>query len=150
MRAALRHGAATGLLLTALAACGGGRPVEESTGPEPSSPLVNGCLAATATDARGRPEVEIRFGGMTAYAYDPACVTVSTGTRLTFVGDFVTHPLAPGRIVRGMPAPLGETPIRQTETGERASFDVTRPGAYGFFCDIHVAEGMMGAVFVEE
>lgn len=111
--------------------------------------LVNGCDRASAGDERGVAELEIGFGGAHGYNYEPACVRVSRGTRLRFRGPFGVHPLGVGALVDGRIEPDPASPLRETAEGEEASFLLPEPGAYGFFCHMHVGEGMAGAVFVE-
>ena len=110
---------------------------------------VNGCDRATAVDARGEAEVEIRFGDLLGYAYEPRCVVVGVGTEIHFRGDYLSHPVAPGRVVEGLPPPHADNPIRETNAGSLASFTASAAGSFGYYCNVHLAEGMMGAVFVE-
>ena len=44
----------------------------------------------------------VRFGGMAGFNYDPQCIRVSAGARVTFGGDFRFHPLAPGQVAKLM------------------------------------------------
>jgi plastocyanin len=111
--------------------------------------VVNGCDPASARDATGQAEVEISFGGVHGYNYVPACLRVSAGTRVLFRGPFDVHPLGPGALVDGRIEPEPASPLRETAEGDVATFLLSEPGAYGFFCHMHVVEGMAGAVFVE-
>jgi plastocyanin len=113
------------------------------------SEVVNGCRAADAQDARGVAEVEIAFGGVHGYHYAPACVRVTAGTRIRFRGPFEVHPLGVGALVDGAIRSAPGSPLRETAEGEEATSVLAEPGAYGFFCHMHVVEGMAGAVFVE-
>jgi hypothetical protein len=85
---------------------------------------------------------------MFGFAFDPACVAVAVGTELTFVGNFAQHPLKPGRVDGDAVVVADNNPIRPTSTGSQAGFVFTQPGSYGFYCEAHVHERMLGAVFV--
>ncbi len=119
-----------------------------ATPPPPSGSSLNGCSEATAHDARDRATVVIRFGGVVGHNFDPACVRVRRGATLRFEGPLELHPIAPGRVVDGLPVDEAG-PVRSLQVGEIADFVVAEVGAFGFFCDLHVVEGMMGAVYVE-
>ena len=41
------------------------------------------------------------------------------------------------------------SPLGSTASGREARFLMAQPGAYGYFCDKHVGEAMVGAIFVE-
>ena len=110
---------------------------------------MNGCEPASARDATGAAEVEIAFGGVHGYHYEPACLRVSAGTRLRFRGPFEVHPLGAGALVDGRIETAAASPFGETAAGEEATFLLAEPGTYGFFCHMHVVEGMAGAVFVE-
>ena len=122
--------------------------VARATGTPSFLVTVNGCDPLSAVDATGSSEVPIFFGGERGYTYEPACVAVRSGTVIAFVGDFAAHPLVPGRIDGQVP-PDDASPLRPTATGLEAKYLVTGTGAHGYYCDRHVAEAMMGAIFVE-
>lgn len=115
------------------------------------SPLtnLNGCDPFSAVDATGMSEVRIPFGGAWGYAYEPACLAVSVGTTVTFAGDFAAHPLMPGRIDAGEVIAGHTSPLTPTAGGLEVKFPMTRTGAFGYYCDRHVADAMVGAIFVE-
>ena len=124
--------------------------IARKTGAPPSVIEVNGCDQLSAVDATGRGEMEIRFGGLEGYAYRPGCAAVSVGTIVTFVGDFGAHPLVPGRIEdHHQVIPDDGSPLGSTASGREARFLMAQSGAYGYFCDKHVGEAMVGAIFVE-
>jgi plastocyanin len=118
-------------------------------GDEVASGPLNGCDPASALDRRGEAEVEIRFGELSAYRYEPSCLWVDAGTRVRFVGDFAVHPLAPGAVRGGALELDPDGPIRETSTGDEATFHMAEVGRFGYFCNTHLGEGMTGAVFVE-
>jgi len=110
--------------------------------------LVNGCDPATATDLTGQP-VTVTFSGAPTFAYSPKCFVASAGTRVTFSGSFQFHPLVGGEVVNGAKVPDPLSPITPTGTGTSASFTLTTPGTYPFYCDIHALPfGMEGAAFI--
>ncbi len=81
------------------------------------------------------------------YAYEPKCLSVKVGTKLTFVagtdGDFLIHPL----VQACGPAPV----LDFRDAGTTASFVPTVPGVYGYYCLDHgnpVGAAMSGAVQV--
>ena len=111
--------------------------------------ILNGCDRASAVDARQAAEVEIHFGDLQAYTYEPRCVRVRAGAKLRFTGDFLVHPLAPGRVVEGLPPAHADNPIQETNVGLEKHFVASTRGSFGYYCNVHLAEGMMGAVFVE-
>lgn len=133
-----RNAAALANALALCLACGGDAP-----GP------VNGCDPLVALDRRGEAEVEVRFGDLNAYRYEPRCIRVDVGTRIRFVGDFAVHPLAPGAVRNGALELDADGPIRETRSGGEATFPMAEAGAFGYFCNTHLGEGMTGAVFVE-
>ena len=59
----------------------------------------NGCEPDAAVDRSADDEVEILFGDMLGYRYEPNCVAVRVGTQLRFRGEFAVHPLEPGTVV---------------------------------------------------
>ena len=115
------------------------------------SPLtaINGCDPFSAVDSTGKSEVRILFGGTEGYTYEPACLAVSVGTTVTFAGDFAAHPLMPGRIDAGEVIADDTNPLTPTAGGLEAKFRMAQTGAFGYFCDRHVADAMVGAIFVE-
>src|SRR5947199_2850783 len=111
--------------------------------------LVNACDPATATDLTGQPTVTVTFSGAHTFAYSPKCFVASAGTQVTFSGSFQFHPLVGGEVVNGAKVPDPLSPITPTGTGTSASFTLTTPGTYPFYCDIHALPfGMEGAAFI--
>jgi plastocyanin len=106
---------------------------------------LNNCTEATATDMTTMTAVTIDFGGA-ALTYVPPCIKVKAGTMVTFSGSFTTHPLVAGTAPSGVDA---ASPIKPTATGSTATFDMTPAGSYGYYCSVHVSEGMEGAIFVQ-
>ena len=123
--------------------------VARKTGAPLHAAVLNGCDQLSAVDATGKGEVEIHFGGHLGYAYQPDCAAVSSGTIVTFVGDFGAHPLVPGRLEGGEVIPDDASPLRSTVSGTKVKFLMSEPGTHGYYCDSHVADAMAGAVFVE-
>jgi plastocyanin len=123
--------------------------IQRKTANPSSLTALNGCDPFSAVDATGKSEVRILFGGALGYAYEPACLAVSVGTTVTFAGDFAAHPLMPGRIEAGEVIAGHTSPLTPTAGGLEVKFPMTRTGAFGYFCDRHVADAMVGAIFVE-
>jgi plastocyanin len=124
------------------------------TGGSSTGTSVNNCTAAAATDMTGMATVSIAFGGATGLKYAPPCIKVTSGTKVTFTGDFTTHPLQAGVIANGTatPATAGSSPLPTTAmaTGTTATFTITPAGTYGYYCTVHgVADGMEGAIIAE-
>ncbi|MCH2172532.1 hypothetical protein MK489_17280 [Myxococcota bacterium] len=134
----------SGITCLGLASCGG---ADESSHDTAAASTVNGCPLEALVDATGQERVEIRFGGEVGYRYEPACLAVSPGTRVDFVGPFDAHPLAVGRIDdQGIPTLEPNSPIQATSEGSRATFDLEHSGVYGYFCDMHVGDAMVGVI----
>ena len=104
--------------------------------------MINGCDPATAEDHTTEPSVTITFGGL---AYTPACIRIAAGSSVTFSGAFSSHPLAAGE--DGVKD--ASSPIAETATGTTATFMFPNAGAFPYFCTLHHASGMEGAVFAE-
>jgi plastocyanin len=109
---------------------------------------LNGCdgTSAAYTDLRGRASVTIT--DISAWE-DPhkACIGVSPGTAVTWVGNFDTHPLVGGV----SPTTDSGSPITQADasgTGDMATttvtFTATQITVEPYFCDVHRAT--MGGV----
>jgi plastocyanin len=117
---------------------------------EPSAAdLVNGCNRAETPLTSDREVVDIHFGGLIGFAYEPACLRIRAGTRVRFVGPFATHPLAAGRVFEEEVVVDPESPFKSTWEGETAAFMMLKTGDVAYYCDEHAFEGMFGAVFVE-
>ena len=107
---------------------------------------LNGCQQATAEDMTGMTTATIQFGGL---SYSPKCVRVKAGTMVTFEGNFMSHPLQGGAVVNGVPTPDAASPITATATGMTATFTLSNAGDVPYYCTLHAAGGMTGAIFVE-
>ena len=94
----------------------------------------------------------VAFGERFGHNYEPRCLRVAVGTTIRFDGPFSLHPVAPGAVVDGVPKgePLAGNPVAVVEGGGGAEFVATTPGRFGYYCDLHVVEGMMGAIEVVE
>lgn len=112
--------------------------------------LVNGCDPATATDLTGQAAVTIEFGGAHGLAYAPPCVCVSAGTRVTFSGQFATHPLLGGWVTdSNTKAPDPGSPFSpRTNSGTTKTFTLTEVAVCPFYCDVHALADMKGVAFV--
>ncbi len=138
--------------LVTLGACGTPTPpddtrVDAHAHAHAAPQSLNGCDRASAIELPAG-DARVPFGGMFGFAYDPTCVVIDVGAELTFVGNFAQHPLKPGRIEGDTVVVAAGNPIHPTSAGSQATFTFTQPGSYGFFCDTHLHEQMMGAVFV--
>jgi plastocyanin len=97
--------------------------------------------------------VSIAFGGTNGLKYVPNCIKVTSGTKVTFNGNFTVHPLQAGVIANGTatPATTG-TPLPTTalNTGTTAMFTIQPAGTYGYYCTVHgVTQGMDGAIIAQ-
>lgn len=149
--AARARAVASGLFL--VLACSAGEVVEDSAilsqlpaASEQGPPALNGCTENDYVVSSDSPAV-IRFGHEWGHNYLPACLRVETGTRIRFEGPLLSHPVQPGRIVGSIPI-NSDGPVQGTGIGDFVEFVATTPGKFGYFCDLHVAEGMMGAIEV--
>ena len=125
-------------------------PPPSAPASEPSAAgLVNGCDRAETPLTSDREVVDIHFGGLIGFAYEPACLRIRAGTRVRFVGSFATHPLAAGRVFDEEVVADPESPFKSTWEGETAAFLMLKTGDVAYYCDQHAFEGMFGAVFVE-
>jgi plastocyanin len=111
------------------------------------SVVFHGCTAFVDRTADGA-ERTVRF---TNYRYDPACMLVAAGQRVTFSGDFAVHQFRPGvapsRAASDPPAPANN-PMTARDDGTSATFDFPAAGTYPFFCLDHEGTGMYGAIRV--
>lgn len=143
--------AAAGLMF--LGGCGSGeppevrRPTAREAALEPEGSLA--CNPGAAADHRDQSEIEIRFGDLSGYQYDPDCFRVRRGTSLRFLGDLAAHPLEAGTVegleVRVEPG----NPIPSADSGTEVAVVMNAVGSFGFYCGTHVHEAMTGRVFVE-
>jgi plastocyanin len=79
-------------------------------------------------------------GGPGSYSYNPAAPSIKTGDRLTFGGNFTSHPLV---------WDAGDPPLYD-QTSASKSYHFTQPGTYAFHCAIHGGppNNMVGSVTV--
>lgn len=68
---------------------------------------------------------------------------------MKFVSTFAAHPLVGGEVVDGVKKHDGASPITMTNMGMEASFTFAAAGDYGYYCDLHSAGGVNGAIFVQ-
>ena len=106
---------------------------------------VNGCDPATAEDHTADATVTIKFGGNEGLKYNPPCITIKTGTSVTFEGTFGGHPLAGGNAGQ----PDATSPITSTTSGTTATFTFPTAGSFPYYCTAHFSSGMQGAIFVQ-
>jgi plastocyanin len=132
------------LALILVAAC-------ESAAPAPAPAPA----AFTAVKPCDTPEAylagsTVTFGadGQPAISYSPACLEVTRGATVAFLGDFSAHPMFPSA---GRNTNAGN-PIAVTQTGTRAAFTFTTPGFYAYYCQHHGptddGSNMSGVVWV--
>lgn len=107
---------------------------------------LNGCDPATAIDLTGESQTTITFA---SFAYNPPCIRVSPGTKVTWSGSFPGHPLVGGKVVGGMKVPDPASPITPTSTGNTKTFTLSNSGAVPYYCDFHAGMGMFGTIFVQ-
>jgi plastocyanin len=84
-----------------------------------------------------------------SFLFSPKCVKVKKGASVKFAMDFTMHPLKPS-------AKRGDTannPIKETTTGNEASFTFDKTGFFAFFCNFHGpgdgGTGMVGVIWVQ-
>lgn len=133
----------------AIAACGGDDTGGDSTGSGSSGGddgKVNGCDPAAAADHTADAEVTINFGN---FQYDPACIRIKAGSKVTWKGAFGSHFLTGGTASGGKLTPDASSPIKETKSGDSATFEFPTAGTFPYYCIQHGASGMAGAVFVE-
>lgn len=112
--------------------------------------VVNGCDSATADDLTGFLNVQVNFGGKSGNMYSPKCIRVSLGTTVTFFGDFTIHPLLGGTVNGGVLTPAASGPfVPVTNSGMSTDFLMSESGNFPYYCTVHGAGGMNGAVFVD-
>lgn len=149
----------TVLCAVAVAACGGdgggtgggggqgtgGTTTTSSSTSSGAATMVNGCDPSTAEDHTSENPMMLMFGGSLGLSYSPKCAKLKAGSDVMFMGDLAAHPLAGG--VDGEIDTA--SPIKETKTGMQVTFDNLPAGTYGYFCELHDASGMHGAIFVE-
>jgi plastocyanin len=106
---------------------------------------VNGCTEAMAQSA-----TTVNFF---PNSYAPNCLKVKVGDTVTFMPQgtsFDAHPMFGGTVDdMGMGNQDPMSPIKATVSGSApVQFMFPTAGAFGFYCNLHSAVGMKGAVFV--
>lgn len=104
-------------------------------------PLCNGNFAGCNTydDQTASAAVTITFA---SFAYTPKCVQIRSGTKVTWSGDFSSHPLA---------GACGPAAVIQNASSTNAEFTFVGNGVYGYYCGFHGGtggNGMSGAIKV--
>jgi plastocyanin len=143
-------GADTGTADTGTADTGGGDTGTADTGAgdggaDDGGMVVNGCTAAEAMDMTGMGAVTITDVSAWSVPHS-ACIRVSTGTTVTWEGNFDVHPLIGGASGMGD----ASSPITMAGPGSgMGTVDVTfdAAGDYPYFCGVH-AGAMLGVVYV--
>ncbi|MEM4781408.1 MAG: halocyanin domain-containing protein [Halalkalicoccus sp.] len=142
------------LALGALAGCtddsGGDDDADYETVPDDEEPDYDGWLDAAETydgtaDFRGESEVTVLVGtGSRGYSFSPAAIMVDSGTTVVWewTGDGGGHNVEEENGAY-------ESPI-ETEEGYTFEHTFEEPGIYRYTCIPHDAQGMRGAVAVEE
>jgi plastocyanin len=112
---------------------------------------LNGCDPNALKDYTSNPLPVVMFM-LSAISYNPACIKIKKGQPVLFVGggaDFATHPMYGGLIDANNVKTVDSIgPIKPTTSGTEVQFTFPTTGAFGFFCDLHYAAGMKGAVYV--
>lgn len=107
---------------------GGGTPDTE----------VNGCKRSAADDRTADAEVELDWT-----LTHQECIVVAAGTKVTWNGDFLTHPLLGGET----PEEDDSSPISASD-GTTSSVIFASPGVFPYFCNAHF-DSMQGVIYVE-
>jgi plastocyanin len=97
-------------------------------------------------DDTSKSEVGIMTSGIT---WDPSCIMIKTGTKVTWTANFVVHPLVGGTVENGMKKPDPSSPIPTTNMGSAVSVTFDKAGTYPYYCDMHGLAGMTGKVIVQ-
>lgn len=128
-------------------------PVDAGPGPVDAGPMptdasipVHGCTRDAATDMTGMAAVTLSGPATWSFGHH-ACIRVSTGTAVTWEGDFSVHPLI-GGITPTMDA---ASPVTLAGPGSGATPVVVTFGTAGdfpYFCGVHTAS-MTGVIYVE-
>jgi plastocyanin len=84
----------------------------------------------------GAADQTIDFGGSLGTVYAPRCLKIKAGQKVTWNGDFSSHPLT----AAGCNPPGGDA-IPATSTGTTTSVTFATKGTYGFYCMNHGAGG---------
>jgi plastocyanin len=112
-------------------------------------PSLHDCTSTSfVDDSAAGANRTITFGGAAGLKYSPKCMIITAGQKVTFAGDFTSHPLV-GAEYQGFGGSY-PTPIPSTSSGS-ASIDVTFPtaGLYPYYCTFHAGSGMTGVLWVQ-
>lgn len=106
--------------------------------------LMVSCMPETPTEAPESPEetgeANVTMQGL---AFQPAELTISAGTTVTWINDdSVGHTVTAGT----RESPTGQFD-ENVPAGESFSYTFDEPGTYDYFCSIH--PGMNGMIIVE-
>jgi len=108
--------------------------------------VASSVLTACGGVAGGGGEHEEATVTIEAFDFQPDPLTVTAGTRITFVNrDAIDHTVTAG--TREQPEPDvfdGELP----ELGATFELTLDEPGTYRYFCRIHAGPGMTGTIEV--
>lgn len=114
-------------------------------------PALNGCLPGDFLDLRGQARIQIANDDFTnPFRYRPRCATISEGTVVRFmaVPNFDMHPLFGGTVSNGVPKIDSSSPIGSITSGTQADRPIVGLGEFGYFCDFHYDQGMLGSINV--
>ena len=117
--------------------------------PRPRS-TDHGCSYDTAVDMTNMANVVVSDVAAWDFDHNTICIIVSTGTTLTWNGDFTVHPLAGGV----SPDENGASPITVAAAGANGNgmgtVDATLNlgGDYPYFCTVHTGI-MRGVIYVD-
>lgn len=111
--------------------------------------VVNNCLPTDYVDRRGTSPVTITASTQPGtFRYSPRCVLIDAGTTVRYSLNFAAHPTIGGRVSSGTGTPDPDSPIGAITSGTEEDVLFTEPRIYGYYCDFHVAQAMMGAIEV--
>ncbi len=115
-------------------------------------PTLHGCAPAAFVDRTAASAARVvGFNGAEGsppLRYAPACMTVSAGQEVTFVGAFMMHPLSPGVIAGPDAGASPGNPIPRTAAGDRVAVRFPTAGLFPYYCEVHGTMGMQGVVRV--
>jgi plastocyanin len=147
---AILHRLALALAITTGASCGGGAPSSTGAGGSVPAPALNGC--APTMFVNGSSPAVVSFGGASGsplFGYAPACLRITAGESVTFMGDFSVHPMSPGSSPTMTTTGSPNNPIKPADSGSSSSVTFPTAGMYPYFCQMHYAAGMAGVVLVQ-
>lgn len=152
------------LVAFAVVACGGEKKSAASDAEAATPAPTNASAAAATTEPAGAVvEVKMTGNGTTAAAFEPAKLTIKTGTTVRFInvsggphnvafyGDSIPKGAAEA-LKKGMPNPMSDlTGPFVTQPNEKydVSFAGAPAGLYKGYCMPHVALGMHIAITVQ-